>query len=381
MIASERLSLSGPRLSDVDGSRDNNMDFVRFVAASMVIYAHAFNLRNTRDPLESVTGVSSGELAVAVFFSLSGYLIARSLVNRGSLVEFVLARALRILPALIVANVLAVLAGALFCTDLSQGEYWSSGKTWRYLLMNSSLIKNSYELPGVFGDSVFGPAVNGSLWTLPVEARMYGLVFLAGLCALLFGKWARIEKVGWLVGIGSVGMLLSGGVWDLLGLPYGGALLGESGVKLLGIFSVGMVLQGLRDRVRLNGWVVVIGAAACFLVRDSWLMRPGFILWLPYMCLWLAYTNRLAARGFGKFGDMSYGIYVYAFPIQQWLYSIEPGMDPLWNAAVTFGGVLCLAAVSWRLIERPSLGLKRYLHERIDGGLSRIGRVGSGHPS
>lgn len=366
--SSSRTTSKGPSdqtliLGKVDGGRDNNMDFMRFVAASMVIYAHAFNLAGDRDPLESVTGMSSGSLAVAVFFSLSGYLIARSLLNRDSLLEFCLARGLRILPALVVANILAIVAGGLIWTRYSAGDYWSSAQTWKYLVLNSSLVKNTYELPGVFESNVYGPAVNGSLWTLPVEARMYALVLLAGVLSLTLGRTLRFGRTGWVTGVGLVGLGLSCGLWKAMGIPYGNGVLSESGVKLLGVFSFGMALQGVRERVCLSGWVVLAGAVAVFLVRETAVFDSAFVIWLPYACLWLAYTRRINARGFGRHGDLSYGIYVYAFPIQQWIYARDPAFSPLWNAAVTFVAVLVLAYISWRIIERPALGSKKAVHQ------------------
>lgn len=355
-----------PTLAELDGDRDNNMDFMRFVAASMVIYAHAFNLAGRRDPLESVTGMPTGALAVAVFFALSGYLISRSLLNRHSLFEFLLARALRILPALIVANLLAVVVGALFWTEFSQRAYWSDPATWQFLVMNSTLLKNSYELPGVFLQNPFGPAVNGSLWTLPVEARMYGIVFAAGAFSLLLrGGRSRLALV---TGFGVGAMVLSAGAWRALGLPVGGGLLGEPGIRLLGIFGFGMALQGFREWIRLDGRAVLIGGALCFLVRDTAVADAFFMLWLPYTCLWFAYTRKFNARGFGRHGDLSYGIYVYAFPIQQWIYSRNAEIDPLWNAAGTFAAVLVMAALSWRLVERPALDLKNGIRD----GMSRF---------
>ena len=194
------------RLSDVDAGRKNNMDLIRFVAASAVIYAHAFNLQNVNDPMEGVTGHSTGSIAVGIFFCLSGFLIAKSLCNRPSLLEFLLARCLRILPALIVVNIAVVLVAGAFLTELSPAAYFSNGRTWTFILWNSSLLKIQYDLPGVFLNS-YGGAVNGSLWTLPVEARMYGLVFAAGLVSLALAKIPKFEWIDRRRTVGAAGFI------------------------------------------------------------------------------------------------------------------------------------------------------------------------------
>ena len=100
------------------------MDLMRFLAASAVIYGHAFHLQNLRDPLEELVGRSTGSLAVAVFFALSGFLIAKSLTSRPSLLESLVARALRILPALIVVNVLVVLIAGFTWSSISAAEFF-----------------------------------------------------------------------------------------------------------------------------------------------------------------------------------------------------------------------------------------------------------------
>lgn len=295
-IAATRASHSVPMLAQVDVGRENNLDLIRFVAATMVIYAHSFNLANRPDPIESVIGMPTGGFAVAVFFGMSGYLISRSLLNRDSIADFLLARVLRIMPALIVANLLAIILGSIFWTELSQREYWSDSGTWKFLAMNSSLIKNSYELPGVFLHNPFGPAVNGSLWTLPVEARMYGIVFAAGVLSLLFSSGRSRIVLVTAFGFGS--MVLSAGAWGALGIPEGSGLLGEAGIKLLGIFGCGMVLQGLRQWIPIDGRVVLVMGLVYFLVRDTAVADVAFMIWLPYTCLWLAYTPKFNAHDF-----------------------------------------------------------------------------------
>ena len=355
-------------VSDVDSNRDNNMDLMRFLAASAVIYAHAFNLQNLRDPLESVTGRSTGSVAVAMFFSLSGFLIAKSLTSRRSLLDFLVGRALRILPALFVVNLLVVVVAGLAWTNLGIVEFFTNSQTLSYFFWNSSLLTSQYDLPGVFDENAFGPAVNGSLWTLPVEARMYGLVFLAGLTSLFFGGFLGSEferRRGFVGFFAIIAMALSLFGWKALGLPYIGAFLSKSGVELLGYFGFGMFAHAFRERIRLDGRVVLIGACVLFATRETAFASASFIPWLAYSCLWLAYTKRFDARGFGARGDFSYGIYIFAFPVQQWLYSVSPQMSPLTNAGLSFCMVLVLAIASFRLIELPCLSLKKPLTNKI----------------
>jgi len=356
------------RISDVDSSRDNNMDLMRFLAASAVIYGHAFHLQNLRDPLEGVVGRSTGSLAVAVFFALSGFLIAKSLTSRPSLLEFLVARALRILPALIVVNVLVVLISGFAWTAVPTAEFFGGSAPWTYIFWNSSLLKSQFYLPGVFVGNPAGSAVNGSLWTLPVEARMYGLVFLAGLSSLLISK---ILATGFLdrrrmVGLfGLIALAFSLFLWRVLGLPYVGGVLSENGVELMGYFSAGMVAHAFRERINLDGRIIIAGAVALLIWRDTRFADALFIPWLAYSCLWTAYTPRVNARGFGSKGDFSYGIYIFAFPVQQWFYSQNPEMNPLTNAISTFCIVVALAAISFWFIERPALRFKRSLSDRI----------------
>jgi peptidoglycan/LPS O-acetylase OafA/YrhL len=363
------------RLSDVDTGRQNNMDLIRFVAASAVIYAHAFRLQNVNDPMEGVTGHSTGALAVGIFFCLSGFLIAKSLCNRPSLLEFLLARCLRILPALILVNIAVVLVAGLFWTELSPAAYFSNGRTWTYILWNSSLLKCQYDLPGVFLNNPYGGAVNGSLWTLPAEARMYGLVFAMGLVSMVSTKVPKFEWIDRRRAIGAGGFLaflLSAWAWNSFSIPVIRGVLNEGGVVLMGYFGVGMTAHAMREHVHLNGWFVAGGSVFLAAIRHSSAYDAIFFVWLTYACLWLSYTPLVQARNFAVRGDMSYGIYIFAFPVQQCLYSYSPQMQPMTNAIFTFFIVLPLAAASFRFIEKPALRLKKPLASQMTQILTRL---------
>ena len=153
--------------------------------------------------------------------------------------------------------------------------------------------------------------------------------------------------------------------WKAMGLPYVGGVLPEQGVELLGYFGFGMFAHAFRERIHLDGRLVLAGSVVLLVARDSAFANAMFIPWLAYTCLWVAYTPRLQARGFGSRGDFSYGIYIFAFPVQQWIYSVSPDMAPLSNAGLTFCIVLVLAVISFWCIELPCLGLKKPLSEKV----------------
>src|SRR5690606_36414492 len=162
----------------------NNFNLIRLVAAWLVIYGHAWAITGTpgTDLIGAVTRFKfAGGVAVDVFFVVSGFLIAASL-QRNDARGYLASRALRILPALVACVALSVFVlGPLLTTAPG---YWRDTLTWDYLWANGSLWASRFFLPGVFGDHP-NPAVNGSLWTLPVEARLYLALLAAGLCGVL----------------------------------------------------------------------------------------------------------------------------------------------------------------------------------------------------
>ena len=357
-----------PRLSDLDGVRDNNLDFMRFVAASAVIYAHAYNLQNTPDPFSNFLGIGTGHLAVAIFFCISGFLISGSLVNRAKLVDFTIARILRIYPALIVVNIIVVITAGIFFTTLPIGEYFSSMQTAKYFIINSTLLNVEFELPGVFMDNAFPGAVNGSLWTLPVEMRMYVLVFVAGCIAIIarvFGKEEGKTRL-WALGILFVlAFAAAAGAWHAIGLPVFWPVT-KGTLDLTTYFAAGVFLFLVRRYLPVNVGILTFCLLVLFLVRDIPLWSVCWPLCLAYICIWFGYTDRIRFHGFARNGDLSYGIYIFAFPIQQSLYSLDPGMHPLWNFGITFVCVLVLAYCSWHLIEKRAMALKKPISQRID---------------
>jgi len=167
------------RLIDYDRSRSNNFNLIRFISALLVLYSHHFILTNTHTNAEpfSNVGMTLGSIAVDIFFITSGLLITASYYSRASLLSFAHARVLRIYPALIVCVLFCILIVGTAYTTLSLSEYFSDPKTFKFLKRNSLLLNDiTYALPGVFSENHVKNAINGSLWTLPYEVKMYAIL-------------------------------------------------------------------------------------------------------------------------------------------------------------------------------------------------------------
>ena len=170
------------KLSNFTQGRDNNFNLIRIVAALAVLITHSFALAmgtSDAEPFRQSLGITMGEIAVDIFFIASGFLVTASLLTRQSVIEFVWARVLRIFPALLIMLILTVFGLGVFFTSLSFPSYISDSKTYIYLLKCATLIRGvDFTLPGVFDENPYNNMVNGSLWTMPYEIKMYVILLL-----------------------------------------------------------------------------------------------------------------------------------------------------------------------------------------------------------
>lgn len=347
---SARAWLDAPLLAHQTAGRDNNVLGIRFVAAAAVILFHCYALtdRWTEEPLHAaLPPMNLGALGVEIFFVLSGFLVTQSWLARPALVPFAAARVLRIYPALVAATVFTILVAGASST-LPWGEYLRSPTTWRYLVRTASGIDVVDRLPGVFPDNPFPHAANGSLWTLPVELRLYVALGLAGVAGLLFRPRA------WLV----AGLVL---VAAALAWPDAVPLdPNTAGTRLAALlFLLGSLACVWQRFVPLS----LPGAAfavALPLIDAHGLARDGplFALLLAYVVLVVAYHPALRIGGLARAPDYSYGLYVYAFPIQQTIVRAVPDLPPPLLFAGALAATLAVAAVSWHALETPLLRLK-----------------------
>ncbi len=331
-------------------ARENNFDFLRFFAATLVLFVHSYPLTGRRpdEPIELLTGYENGgEFAVAVFFVISGYLITSSWLNSSGTKSFLIKRALRVFPALIMAVLLSTFIIGPLVTDRSITEYLASPLTWTYL--QNVLLVTRFELPGVFSQNIYPDVVNGSLWTLPLEVMMYLGVMALGLTQLLRPRLIFLPIAGLAVGY----------FW----------LLGRLGIesffivnffKLALLYFTGAAIYLYRDALPWRGWIAVLLTAALGLTFHTQAGPYVYMVALPYLVIYLAYAPIPLIARFGKYGDFSYGMYIYAFPFQQLtVYLLGPEIGVFGLTVISLAPTLLLAILSWHLIESQAMKLKQ----------------------
>lgn len=354
------------RLSDLCSGKDNNLNLLRFAAAMAVLFSHSFPLSTgdtAGEPMRAQLGMTLGSIAVDVFFVISGFLVTASILRSRSLVDFVVSRCLRIYPALLVMLVITVLGMGLALTTLPARAYLSAAQTHEYLLWCATLVRDvKFELPGLFEANPYKKVVNGSLWTLPYELRMYGL--LAGgwlLCRLLGAIHTRLFAAACVL------TALSAGTY--LFATHTRTSYGTYYPWLIFMFFTGASLFVLRRWVWLSATACL--AACAILVAVAVWATPYFgavyLLCVAYITLCMAYLPKGRIRQYNRLGDFSYGIYIYAFPIQQATAALIPGIAPLALFAIAGPVTLALAVASWYGVERRALRRKNATVNRLMG--------------
>lgn len=340
-----------------DSASQNNFDLLRLVAATTVIVAHAYLLDGQADPYSRITGISLGLSAVVMFFAISGFLIAQSLERR-TLPAFALARALRIFPGLAVCVFVTAVALAPL-SNLPFAKYLASTQTLRFVLGNATLLSTEYSLPGVFSDYRSTQA-NGSLWTLRYELACYFLLALTYIVTISRPAFRKVAVI----------LVLIAGVCApalpfLTGRPVPVQALNL--IELFMPFLVGSWVFWSNKRVAVihvlaSLFVSVLLSRTPFFEPAATLTVAIFTLWIALTPLrWLAFTRNRP--------DYSYGIYIYAYPIQQVISHSLPAIHPSATALIALLVVFIPASLSWHFVERPFLLLKR-----MSGSDSKLGK-------
>jgi peptidoglycan/LPS O-acetylase OafA/YrhL len=326
-------------------SRDN-FGVLRLGAATAVLVSHAFGLTGRVDPLTPVSGQALGAAAVGVFFAISGYLVVGSWCRDPHLLRFLARRARRIWPALTVAVLFtAYVVGPLF-TRLPVRDYLDSGGTHVYVLAKLGMLRADHLLPGVFAANPLATA-NGSLWTLPLEVQAYLVVAVLGLAGALRRGW--FLRAAWLFSVGAAVLVEAFDISTAVSIS-------PQEAYLVAVFLGGALLYRERERVPLRGGVAAALIVAWFATRGTVVQVAVGAVAFPYASLWLALRTRpVLGRLVGR-ADLSYGLYLYAYPVEQ---AIRAGLGPSATPAITIALALpitgSLALVSWHVVEKPWL--------------------------
>ena len=330
----------------------NGFDILRLFAAALVIFGHAYPLTGQASP--GFLGNDVQTIAVKIFFVTSGFLITQSWMSDPSALRFAIRRALRIMPALVVVVLLSVLVLGPALSRFSLPSYFLDPATRQYL-WNVALYP-IYNLPGVFESNTYPIAVNGSLWTLPVEVSMYVML------PFVLGR-----------NVGSSRLALP--VFAILFIALGLAVVrisrpaqppvfyGTNIVDLLEVaayFQIGAVYAafGLErySRPLLSICLLVL---AGLLIHRFVLAECALMLLLPFATISVGTQAFEFARVLLGRNDFSYGLYLYGFPVQQTLMNLsQDRLLPLQNFALALPLALGLAALSWHLVERRALSIK-----------------------
>jgi len=302
---------------------------------------------------------------VPLFFALSGFLVAGSL-ERNKLHHFITLRALRIIPALAFEIVIsACIIGVIF-TSLPLDAYLTSPEFRSYFLNVMGIIQ--YTLPGVFPGNPLPELMNPQLWTIPYELECYLAISVLAVLGLV---WK-----GYRLGVVVAGMMALGTAYALyvaLRLPDG--LFTEhagniSGRVLVVVFLAGVLLYRHRDRLPYSH---ALGALSVLAMMVA-LRFPAFyylsVLPVAYVAAWIGVMRPPAI----PFGDLSYGVFLFHFPMTQVVVALGGAALGTWwlfGPVALVASALC-AAVSWKLVEEPLLTKKRAIIGWVDSTWTKL---------
>lgn len=345
-------------------NRENNFDFLRFVFALIVVCEHCIVLVDNNLLAEKGwTYVFDTYIAICGFFVISGFLVTKSLLSSNNLHDYLEKRARRLLPAYVTVIVLCTLLLSLI-SELPYGLYFSSVETLKYFLSNISFLNFLHPtLPGVFSEHYI-PAVDGALWTIKIEVGFY---LLLPLIVFVINRRRTFSKgLLWLFSFYFASVLFRQ-LFIYWGSQLNSRLIMDLSHQLPGFLSYflsGALLFVVYEFFLKHKNIIVLIALPVFLIErhfDWEVLRP---IALACMVIYVAFSFSFLNR-FGKYGDISYGIYIFHFPIIQVLISLGfYNGNPLLAFLMTVLIVCVVGFLSWHLIEKRFLSQSRRNYQK-----------------
>lgn len=325
----------------------NCFDFLRFFFAANIVLAHLWELSQDKS-LEFLSNFSSSGIAVRGFFIISGFLVAKSYTNTPSLKEYFIKRAKRILPAYIVVLLFSAITLSYFSSH-NFSDYFTDVNVYKYLGWNSIFLNFMHPcLPGLFENNLMC-AVNGALWTLKVEEGFYIIL------PFVFYAINKSKKPFLILGSLYILSLL---YWFFMDFYLNQPLLAKQLPGYLAYFVTGIFLFLNFDFVFRNK-NMLFTLAILLLILSNFL---DFQIDVFYPAAFgtiviIAAYNLPFLNNFGKYGDFTYGLYIYHFPIIQLFrqYDLFEKYNPILMALFVIVITLFFAVLSWFFIEKRFL--------------------------
>lgn len=335
---------------------NNNYDFLRVSAALCITLTHSYNLilKNDDEPLMKLTGnrFDFSFIGLSIFFSISGYLITKSAVTSSSFKNYMWKRFLRIQPMLMLVCLLSVFLIGPFFSSLNMNEYFREQDTYTYFRNIMPLFGIQFTLPQVFSHNLAENGVNGSLWSLIVEERLYlmlGLPFLFK----SFGKKILLS----LILILNVLFFLHFAFFNENLIKYFNGI--HVFYALIFLNSSAFFLLDVDFSEYSKSVLIFLGIISLLILSIfSSLEKSIHIILLPFIVIIIAHLKGFTNKA-GKYGDFTYGVYAFSFPVQQMLISSNLVVHNPFNLfMVTLLFVVPIAFLTWHLMEKKMLVLK-----------------------
>jgi peptidoglycan/LPS O-acetylase OafA/YrhL len=336
-------------------NKNNNFDFLRFLFALLVVISHSYPLSGSSESSQWIYQVTNGQIVLAQiglsgFFIISGYFIFQSLKRSNSIIDYFKKRFLRLFPALIVVLFLTMVLVPFVYK--SETPFFQNAAIYTYFPNNLSLYHLQPSIKGIFDTNSYH-AINGSLWTIRYEFSLY--IALSLLFFFRKQKWVLFSLI-------SFAFLLFYTIYNFYLTRFSSStLFGIQGYHLLNLgtfFIAGSLLSSMQFE-RLKYKKLILGVVLFILFLSLFLNEYNSVkhIILPIIIMLIGFMPLPFISTFGKFGDMSYGIYIYSFPIQQTLmYFFKMNTYTLMFTSVLLS--ISFGFLSWHWIEKRALKYK-----------------------
>ena len=351
------LNIMKNTLSNKINIKSTNANILKFLAAILVIVCHSYPITgNGVDMLARYTNgeCNFGGFAVGIFFFYSGLYVTKSLSKTNSTSSYIKKRITRIFPQLIIVVLLSAFILGPITTTYLPGNYFQDKNTYLYLL--NAIMLPIHNLPGVFENAPYS-AVNGALWTLPVEFACYIMLAVILILTCIFARNSKYDKKGDAVNSKAFQNLLLIVLFGIILLFIAIYFIIKndfmlSVVRPVILFIVGSIFYEYREKITLNKWGGAIALVGLVISGYIGLFSIGMLVFLPYSVL--AFTLGIAQIDIDwKIFKISYEMYLLGWPIQQTVFWIfNDNMPAFLNVFITLAFDIVLGYILFVIIEK-----------------------------